>query len=354
MSMPNELRLLRYVDAIREGTEQAMAADDRVFMMGLDVDDHKSIQGSTRGLLDKFGPQRVFTTPLSEDAMTGVAIGAAMAGRRPIHVHIRMDFLLLCMNQLVNIAAKSHYMYGGTVQVPLVIRTMIGKSWGQGAQHSQGLHAMFAHVPGLKVVAPSNAYDAKGLLLQALKDNNPVLIMEHRLLYGTEAYVPEHPYCVEFGQAKTMRSGKDITIVGVSNMVMEAMRAAELLAEVGIDAEVIDPVSICPLDNETIEKSVARTGRLLVVDNGWLNCGFSAEVVARISESPLIDFKPQVKRLGFAATTCPTTPTLETAFYPSPVTIATTAHQMLRPNAVWQPDEERCKLAYQTQFKGPF
>lgn len=354
MSMPNELRLLRYVDAIREGTEQGMAADERVFMMGLDVDDHKSIQGSTRGLLEKFGPQRVFTTPLSEDAMTGVAIGAAMAGRKPIHVHIRMDFLLLCMNQLVNIAAKSHYMYGGTVSVPLVIRTMIGKSWGQGAQHSQGLHAMFAHVPGLKVVAPSNAYDAKGLLLQALKDNNPVLIMEHRLLYGTEAYVPEQPYCVDFGKAKTMRSGKDITIVGVSNMVMEAMRAAELLAEVGIDAEVIDPVSISPLDSETIEKSVARTGRLLVVDNGWLNCGFSAEVVARISESPLIDFKPQVKRLGFAATTCPTTPTLEAAFYPSPVTIATTVHQMLRPDAAWQPDEARCKLAYQTQFKGPF
>ena len=354
MSMPNELRLLRYVDAIREGTEQGMAADDRVFMMGLDVDDHKSIQGSTRGLLEKFGPQRVFTTPLSEDAMTGVAIGAAMAGRKPIHVHIRMDFLLLCMNQLVNIAAKSHYMYGGTVSVPLVIRTMIGKSWGQGAQHSQGLHAMFAHVPGLKVVAPSNAYDAKGLLLQALKDNNPVLIMEHRLLYGTEAYVPEQPYCVEFGKAKTMRSGKDITIVGVSNMVMEAMRAAEILAEAGIDAEVIDPVSISPLDSETIEKSVARTGRLLVVDNGWLNCGISAEIVARLSESPHIDFRPQVKRLGFAATTCPTTPTLEAAFYPSPVTIATTVHQMLRPDVAWQPDEERCKLAYQTQFKGPF
>ena len=158
-------RLCRYVDALREAVEQEMESDSRVFLFGLDVDDHKAIQGSTRGLIDRFGPDRIFGTPLSEDAMTGVAIGAAMAGMRPIHVHIRMDFLMLCMNQLINIAAKAHYMYGGAVQVPLVVRAMIGKSWGQGAQHSQGLHAMFMHVPGLKVVAPSNAHDAKGLSL---------------------------------------------------------------------------------------------------------------------------------------------------------------------------------------------
>lgn len=354
MSTPNTLRLLKYVDALRESAEQAMDADKSVFMMGLDIDDHKGIQGSTIGLVEKFGPERVFTTPLSEDAMTGVAIGAAMAGQRPIHVHIRMDFLMLCMNQLVNIAAKSHYMYGGTVQVPMVIRTMIGKSWGQGAQHSQGLHSMFAHVPGMKVVAPSNAYDAKGLTIQAVRDNNPVLIMEHRLLYSTEAYVPEELYTVEFGKARVLREGKDITIVGVSNMVMEAMRAAELLAEQGIEAEVIDPVTISPLDFDTIEKSVNKTGKLLVVDNAWLNCGFSAEIVARVAESEKITAKPAVKRMGFAATTCPTTPSLEDAFYPNPKTIAVAAYQLASGKQDWVPADDQCQLAYQTQFKGPF
>lgn len=354
MSTLNNMRSLKYFEALREGAEQAMDLDENVFLMGLDVDDHRGIQGSTLGLVEKFGAGRVFTTPLSEDAMTGVAIGAAMAGQRPIHVHIRMDFLMLCMNQLVNIAAKSHYMYGGTVNVPLVVRTMIGKSWGQGAQHSQGLHSMFAHVPGLKVVAPSNAYDAKGLTIQAVKDNNPVIIMEHRLLYATEAYVPEEPFTVEFGKARVLREGCDLTIVGISNMVVESLRAAELLAERGFSVEVIDPVSIAPLDSDTIEASVAKTGRLLVVDNGWLNCGLSAEILARVSESEIIEAKPKVKRMGFANTTCPTSPTLENEFYPSPKTIAISASQLIDSNCDWIPDESQCELAYQKQFKGPF
>ncbi|NJL71563.1 MAG: alpha-ketoacid dehydrogenase subunit beta, partial [Candidatus Competibacteraceae bacterium] len=199
---PESRRLLRYVDALREAADQEMARDPRVFVFGLDVDDHKSIQGSTRGLLEKYGPGRVFTTPLSEDAMTGVAIGAAMAGMRPIHVHIRNDFMMLAMNQLVNIAAKAHYMYGGKLRVPLVVRSMIGKSWGQGAQHSQALHAMFMHVPGFKVVMPSNAHDAKGCLIAAIRDDNPVIFIEHRLLYATDAYVPEAPFTVDFGRAR--------------------------------------------------------------------------------------------------------------------------------------------------------
>src|SRR5438270_6106013 len=232
MSMhSNGQRMLSYVDALREAVSQEMARDERVFVMGLDVDDHKGIQGSTRGLVDRFGPDRVFTTPLSEDAMTGVAIGAAMAGMRPIHVHIRMDFLRRCMNQLINIAAKSHYMYGGQVKVPMVVRSMIGKSWGQGAQHSQGLHAMFMHVPGLKVVAPSNAHDAKGCMITAIRDDNPVIFVEHRLLYPTQAFVPEEPFTVPPGQARICTHGDDVTVVGVSNMVMECLRAQELLAE---------------------------------------------------------------------------------------------------------------------------
>src|SRR5689334_14177740 len=257
-----QARVLRYVDALREGVAQEMEADNSVFLYGLDVDDHKGIQGSTLGLQERFGPRRVFNTPLSEEAMTGVAVGAAMAGFRPIHVHIRMDFLLLAMNQLVNIAAKAHYMYGGAVKVPLVVRAMIGKSWGQGAQHSQGLHSLFMHIPGLKVVAPSNAHDAKGCMIAAIRDDNPVIFVEHRLLYFSEAYVPEESYAVEPGGSRVVTHGDDITVVGVSNMVMECLRAQEMLADEGIHAEVIDPIWLSPLDTEAIVASAERTGRL--------------------------------------------------------------------------------------------
>ena len=332
-----------------------MELDPRVFVFGLDVDDHKRIQGSTAGLLERFGAERVFATPLSEDAMTGVGIGAAMAGMRPIHVHIRMDFLMLCMNQLVNMAAKARYMYGGSVSVPMVVRSMIGKSWGQGAQHSQGLHSMFMHVPGLKVVAPSNAYDAKGCLIAAIRDDNPVIFVEHRLLYPTQAPVPEEPYCVEFGRARVMRHGEDITIVGISNMAVECLRAAELLADVGISAEVIDPVSLMPLDIDTIIRSAEQTGRLLVVDNAWTNCGASAEIIARVAERPVHNRSIRCERMGFAPTTCPTTPALESEFYPNPTKIAAAAHKLVRPgDAAWSPDPRRAELSYQVQFRGPF
>jgi pyruvate dehydrogenase E1 component beta subunit len=348
-------RLLRYADALAEALAQEMAVDPSVFVMGLDVDDHKAILGSTKGLLERFGPERVFTTPLSEEAMTGVAIGAAMAGLRPVHVHIRMDFLMLCMNQLINIAAKSHYMYGGTVRVPMVVRSMIGKSWGQGSQHSQGLYAMFMHVPGFKVVAPSNAHDAKGCLIAAIRDNNPVIFVEHRLLYNTEAYVPAEPFAATLGQSRIVAPGDDVTIVGVSNMVVESLRARELLAEVGIRAEVIDPVTLVPLDMDTILGSVRRTGRLLVVDNAWTGCGASAEIVARAAESCPLPMGFRARRMGFAPTTCPTTPTLEKLFYPNPATIAAAAYAMVRPDGPrWQPSAERAALAYQTQFRGPF
>ena len=354
-SQTNNQRLLTYVDALREAVAQEMERDPTVFVMGLDVDDHKAIQESTRGLVQRFGPERVFGTPLSEDAMSGVAIGAAMAGLRPIHVHIRMDFLMLSMNQLVNVAAKSHYMYGGQVRVPMVVRSIIGKSWGQGAQHSQGLYAMFMHVPGLKVVAPANAYDAKGCMIAAIRDNNPVVFVEHRLLYFTDAFVPEQPYTVPFGKARVCKTGKDVTIVGVSNMLMECLRAHEVLADVGIEAEVIDPISLSPLDINTIIQSVRRTGRLLVVDNAWTTCGASAEIVTRVVETQTNGESIVARRMGYAPTTCPTTPVLEQEFYPNPATIAATAYKLVRPEAPdWQPDAEQAKLAYQTQFRGPF
>jgi pyruvate/2-oxoglutarate/acetoin dehydrogenase E1 component len=356
MSSPTESsRLLSYVDAIAEATAQEMERDPDVFVMGLDVDDHKAIQGSTRGLVQRFGAERVFTTPLSEDAMTGVAIGAAMAGMRPIHVHIRMDFLMLCMNQLINIAAKGHYMYGGAVKVPLVVRSIIGKSWGQGAQHSQALHSMFMHVPGLKVVAPSNAHDAKGCLAAAIRDNNPVIFIEHRLLYFTQAPVAEETFVTPLGSARICAHGNDVTIVGISNMLVECLRARELLTEVGISAEVIDPISLVPLDMDAIIASARRTGTLVVVDNAWTSCGASAEIIAAAAERLGRDSGVVMRRMGFAPTTCPTTPWLEQDFYPNPATIAQAINGILRPTgAPWRPDAEHAKLAYQLQFRGPF
>ena len=347
-------RTLTYVEAIREAVEQEMDRDPDVFVIGLNVDDHKAIQGTTRGLSEKFGPERVIDTPLSEDAITGIAIGAAIAGMRPVYVHIRMDFLMLCMNQLINMGAKAHYMYGGQVKVPLVVRASIGKSWGQGAQHSQGLHAMFMHVPGLKVMAPSNAYDVKGCLITAIRDNNPVIFVEHRLLYKTEAPVPEDPYTIDFGKARVIGDGGDITLVGVSYMLVECLRAQELLAEVGISATVIDPVSLLPLDIDTIAGSVEQTGRLLVVDNAWVTCGAGAEIVAAVSERHAGAKPLSFGRMGYAPTTCPPTPALEKLFYPNAVTIASRVHSMVRPGAPeWAPDVEPT-LPIEAAFRGPF
>jgi pyruvate dehydrogenase E1 component beta subunit len=347
-------RVISYVEALQEAVEQEMDRDEGVFVIGLNVDDHKAIQGSTHGLIDKFGPGRVIDTPLSEDAITGIAIGAAMSGMRPIHVHIRMDFLLLCMNQLINMGAKAHYMYGGQVKVPLVMRSIIGKSWGQGAQHSQGLHSMFMHVPGLKVVAPTNAHDAKGCLIAAIRDNNPVVFVEHRLLYATDAPVLEDPYTVDFGKARVVGDGDDITLVGVSYMVVECLAARELLAKGGISAAVIDPVSLLPLDVDTITESAGRTGRLLVVDNAWVTCGAGTEIVAAVCERREGSSPLAVGRMGYAPTTCPTTPALEKYFYPNAVTIASKAYSMVRPDEPeWTPNAE-LTLPHEAVFRGPF
>jgi pyruvate dehydrogenase E1 component beta subunit len=239
--------------------------------------------------------------------------------------------------------------------VPLVIRSVINRGGEQGAQHSQALHAMFMHVPGLKVVAPSNAHDVKGCMIAAIRDDNPVIFVEHRLLYYTDAYVPEESFTVPFGKARRRTEGDDITIVGISNMVMECLRAHELLAEIGIDAEIIDPISLVPLDTDTIAESARRTGRLLVVDNAWTMCGASAEIVARVLEQMANEDRlVKVRRMGYAPTTCPTTPSLEREFYADAEKIAQAAHAMVRPDQSWAPDPERAKLAYQAKFRGPF
>jgi len=348
-------RLLSYSAALQEAVDQEMERDESVFTFGLDVDDHVAIQGSTQGLLEKYGPERIFSTPLSEDSMTGFAVGAAMAGMRPIHVHIRQDFLLLCMNQLVNMAAKTHYMYGGVVKVPLVVRAIIGKSWGQGPQHSQALYSLFAHIPGLKVAAPSNASDAKGCMAAAIRDDNPVIFNEHRMLYYTEAYVLKDPFEIKPGKARVSAEGEDVTLVGISNMVVECLRARDLLAEKGISVEVIDPIWLKPMDLDTVIRSFNKTGRLLVVDNAWTACGMSAEILASIAETINLSNGMQLQRMGFAPVTCPTSPTIEDKFYPNPATIASKVYSMLNPTKQpWKPDPEKAKLAYQSQFKGPF
>jgi acetoin:2,6-dichlorophenolindophenol oxidoreductase subunit beta len=346
-------RELTYAEAIREATEGEMARDASVVLFGLGVDDFRGVYGTTAGLHEKFGSDRVFDTPLSEDAMTGVAIGAAVGGLRPIHVHIRMDFLLLAMNQIVNIAAKARYMSGGAMSVPLVIRAVIGRSWGQGAQHSQGLHAMFMHVPGLKVVAPTTPYDAKGCLIAAIRDDDPVIFVEHRLVHALRGHVPSEDYTVELGRARVLRPGADVTLVGISHMAVECLRAARHLEEPGIGAEVIDPVSLSPLDLDTIVDSVRKTGRLVVADAAWLACGASAEIVTRVVERLQGEREIRVGRLGFAAVTCPPAPSLERLFYPDGPRIAAAAYRLVRERGpAWTPSPHVSPEPL--AFRGPF
>jgi pyruvate/2-oxoglutarate/acetoin dehydrogenase E1 component len=342
-------RTATYVDALREALTFAMEKDPRVFVMGIGVDDHKAVFGSTRGLVEKFGRERVFDTPISEAAMTGVAIGAAVAGLRPVHIHIRNDFLYLAMDQLMNMAAKWRYMFGGATSVPLVVRCVVGRSWGQGAQHSQNLQSMFMHVPGIKVVAPTTPADAQGLLLSAIADPNPVILFEHRLLYDLSGPLPSTPRKTPIGPAIVRRAGRDITVVAGSYMAVEALKAARWLEQIGVSAEVVDPVSLVPLDKNTILRSVKKTGRLLVADSSWITCGMSAEIAAIASEQALGFLKSPVRRLGFQPTTCPVSKPLESLFYPDANQIVRAAAEMLR---------YRGKIPripdHITGFKGPF
>ncbi len=345
----DNLKEINYGEAIYEGCYQEMEKDDSVFVYGLGVDDPKGHYGTSKDLHKAFGEKRNFDMPLSEDAMTGVGIGAALAGLRPIYVHQRMDFLLLCMNQLVNMAAKIRYMSSGQHSVPLVVRSAIGRSWGQGAQHSQSFHSYFMHVPGIKVVAPTTPHDAKGCLIASIRDNNPVIFLEHRMLYSNTGYVPSETYEVEFGKGRILVEGTDITLVGVSYTVTDCIRAALALKKIGISAEVIDPVSLSPIDYEIIRKSASKTKKVLVVDNGWITCGFSAEIIADlgINCSGL-----NLDRMGYLESPCPTTRVLEDAFYPSPESVAIKANQMCNGDADWKP--EKISRDEINSFKGPF
>lgn len=357
--MSSDERRLKYREAIDEATRQAMATDERIFVFGVGVDDAKGIFGTTRGAWERFGGTRVFDTPLSEAALTGIGIGAALAGMHPVLVHARNDFLMLAMDQIVNNAAKWRYMSGGRLAVPLTIRAIIGRGWGQAAQHSQSLQAMFAHVPGLKVVMPATPYDAKGLLLAALRADSPVICLEHRWLYEKTGPVPEEPYALPFGRAAVARPGTDVTIVTVSLMLWEALEAADLLAAEGISAEILDLRSVRPLDTDAVLASVGRTGRLVVADTGWRSFGVTAEVIARVAEDGLSSVKG-LARVALPDVPTPASPMLERAFYPGAKEIVAAVRRTFagpRPDG-GRGEAERAAVAMADarapDFKGPF
>jgi acetoin:2,6-dichlorophenolindophenol oxidoreductase subunit beta len=322
-------RVLSYAEAVREGLSQALSEDPTVFVMGQGVDDPGGMFGATLGLHQKFGRERVFDTPLAEAALTGVAVGAAIAGMRPVYLHNRPDFLLLAMDQLVNHAAKWHYMFGGAVKVPMVVWTCIGRGWGSGAQHSQALQSLFLHVPGLKLIMPSTCYDAKGMMLSAIADNNPVIIMEHRYNFKYKGPVPPQAYRVPLGKGIVRRTGRDVTLVAISHMAIEAYNAAEELTEHGIEAEVIDLRSLCPLDEEIILTSVQKTGRLVIADSGWRTGGVGAEIAARVVEKAFPCLKAPVRRIACPDVPTPAGYTLEEAFYPGRPDIVAAARELV-------------------------
>ena len=312
------MRNLKFYEAIREATAISLQDDPSVYLIGLGVPDPKGIFGTTEGLQSKFGSDRVMDMPISENGMTGVAIGSALVGMRPILTHQRVEFAILSMEQIVNQAAKWFHMTAGKNNIPLVIRMIIGRGWGQGAQHSQSLESWFAHIPGLKVVMPATPYDAKGLLISAVEDNNPVIFMEHRWLHNTFGEVPEEKYKVPIGEAKVINKGSDITIVSHSYMSIEALKSAKILKKHNVSCEIVDLRSLRPLDVNTIITSVKKTKRLLVVDNGWTKFGVSAEIISSITEKIFSDLKSAPKRIGIEDVPIPSTRALAVHSYPTP------------------------------------
>jgi pyruvate/2-oxoglutarate/acetoin dehydrogenase E1 component len=348
-----EQRIISYPEAINEALLQVMEKHPNSVVMGEGVDDPKRILGTTKGL-EKFGKDRFFDTPIAEEGMTGVAIGIAMAGNYVVHNHIRQDFLLLAMNQIVNMATKAHYMYGGKVTVPLTIRACIGKSWGQGPQHSQSLYPLFMNIPGLKIVAPTTPYDAKGLLTRAILDENPVLFIEHRHLYYQKGHVPEEYYEIPIGTQRYLykdSSYPQVTLVGVSQMAVECLRASKILKEqTDANVDIIDMRSLSPMDLSLIEESLYKTKALVFVDCAWTKNGAGSEVITQLMKT--VPFKFEFKRMGFAETVCPTSKPLEDAFYPDAYKIAKEAHILVNGKTNWYP-EKNLEIE-EIEFKGPF
>lgn len=352
-------RQIKYNEAILEATDQVMELDPSVYVMGLGVPDPKGIFGTLSGLTQKYGAERVLDMPTSENGMTGIGIGSAILGMRPIMTHQRVDFFLLALDQLINNGAKWHYMFGNQMSVPIVIRLIIGRGWGQGPQHSQTLHSFFAHIPGLKVVMPSTPYDAKGLLVSAVEDNNPVVYLEHRWLHGIFGDVPKDLYRVPIGKAKILKEGKDVTVVATSHMTLEAYKAAQWLEKEGLSVEVVDLRSIKPLDKETILASLQKTGRLIVADPDWKTVGFAAEVVAVAVEEGLSFLKAPPVRITHPDRLCPTGWTLANHFYPTAHDIACAALKMMnKPVSAFMEEllqqRKRPMDVPNQEFTGPF
>lgn len=334
------LRKKPFFQAMVEGIDQEMERDEKVFCLGEDVGKMGGVFQSTADLYKKYGENRIIDTPISETAIMGAALGAATEGFRPVAELMFVDFMAVCFGQIMNEIAKVSYMSGGAVNLPLVITASTGGGFSDAAQHSQCLHGLFAHVPGLKVVAPSNPHDAKGLMITAIRDNNPVVYLFHKAMLGLPVMgyvdvsiddnVPEEPYSIPFGQARIVNEGTDVTIVGFSQTVQKAALAAEQLAEKGISAEVIDPRTLVPLDVDSIINSVKKTGRLLVVDEDYLNYGMTGEISAVISERlDEIKLKSPIKRLGVAGVSLPYSPVLEKVVIPQVDDIVAAAEELL-------------------------
>lgn len=351
--------LMSYAQAINQAMHQSMALSPDVICYGLGVNDPKAIFGTTQGLAQRFGCQRVFDMPTSENGMLGVGIGAAIQGLKPVMVHQRLDFFLLAMDQLVNSAAKWFYMFGGQQSVPITIRLMLGRGWGQGPTHSQNLQAWFAHVPGLKVVMPTTPSDAKGMLLESIFDPNPVVFLEHRWLHHQQGEVEESDsFRTPLDKAKVVRQGNDITIVAMSYQVVEAVRAAEALKQTGLDAEVIDLRAIQPIDYQTIFSSVEKTGKLIVVDTGAATCSVSSEIIATVSRERFAHLRAAPAQLAMPGMPEPTSYALTQEYYHGSFDIAQAAHQMCLAKS---PKDEYSNLKVQRHhdvpgdwFKGPF
>lgn len=340
---------MKFREAVRDGTIQAMESDPNVFLIGVGIIDPRAVWGTLAGALEKFGPDRVVEGPLSENTLTGICIGAATMGMRPLLIHHRMDFVMLTMDQLLNHAAKWRAMFGRQQTVPMVVRAVVGRGWGNGPQHTQSHHAVFAHVPGLKVVVPSNPRDAKGLLIAAIEDDDPVIYIEHRWLHEDEATVPAEYFSTPIGRAAILRSGADVTLVAVGPMVPESLKAADALGQAGVSAEVIDLRTTRPLDSDTVLQSVAKTGRLVVADADWGPCGIAGEVIARVSEDAFDALKSRPFRVTWPDTSVPSSQAIEAQFYPGAKEIQTAAMRACEK----EPARDLVRSTVK-QFEGPF
>ena len=340
---------MKFREAVHQATLQAMEKDPKVFLIGVGIIDPRAVWGTLSGALEKYGIDRVIEGPLSEDALTGISIGAATMGFKPILVHHRIDFVTLTMNQLINHAAKWPAMFGYQQKVPMVVRAVVGRGWGNGPQHTQSHHALFSHVPGIKTVVPSNPRDAKGLLLAAVQDGGPVVYIEHRWLHEDEADVPSEYYLTPIGKAAVTKEGKDISLVAVGPMVTESLKAAVSLEKFGLSAEVIDLRTTHPLDIPAVLRSVKKTGRLAVADSDWGPCGVAGEVIAAVSEGAFSSLKSAPARIIWPHISVPSSQAIEALFYPGAKEIEAAALKACNHHLKKESVQSTVK-----KFEGPF